>query len=110
VFVRVELQTASRKVIDECQGLEKRVEQLEEKIEKRPTQELLTETLLSFSTKHDYKELQTQLQTYVPIARFVTYQNEVEEKLNEADEFLIHNYYNKTSLEGLLKSLEEQFT
>lgn len=45
--------------------------------------------------------------SFTPLSRFVQYTNETEEKFNDADEFLVHNYFNKTAVEGLLKSQEE---
>lgn len=44
---------------------------------------------------------------YTHISKHQQLQAELEEKIQDADEFLIHNYYNKSAVEGLVKSIQE---
>lgn len=74
----------------------------------RPTQDTMNDLLMNFTTRKEHDDLWDQLKTqYTTLSKFQQFEAEMEEKITDADEFLVHNYYNKGAVEGLVKSIQE---
>lgn len=79
IFV-VDLNSSTKRMIDEIQTLEKRLSQAEEEVEIRVKKDKLDEKLTSYATRKDLISLDNKFNDYTPLKQFINYQQEVNKK------------------------------